>query len=162
MNGIQEGAKVSQNTFQPAGLSGLLRDQKSLSAVGCNTLGIFKTVAASAAAARITLADEKIPAGSTILGYKITAKGAHTIATGTHLSLGTNADPDLIAIHAIAELNAAGKSVFAWLDTPINVTADTELQFAPTNSSGVEAGTIVGEYCVQVVGVRLADVDLEN
>ena len=160
ITGLRTAQKITPDDFAVAGTGhGKVTDLKDLSAAGCNVWSIRVRATSASAVSEIALG-ETVKEGDVVLGYKITQAGTQTLATATHTSLGYAADPDYFGENAAATLATAGLSVTDAFATPLIPTADRALQLAATNGSGADAGTLIGDYLIQIWGYTPAIVDL--
>lgn len=97
---------------------------------------------------------QKLPAKAVVVGYSIKAVGDHTIATATHVSIGTDGDPDAYAELAEGSLDA-DNDFLCGINTGIATAAggaEDTLRITATNGSGAAAGTLTGSYDVTLYG----------
>lgn len=97
---------------------------------------------------------QALPANAVVVGYSIKAVGAHTIATATHVSIGTDSDPDAYAELAEGDLDADNDflcGINTGIATAVGGASDT-LRITATNGSGSAAGTLTGTYDVTLYG----------
>lgn len=160
ISGLRTAQKITPDDFATAGTGlGKVTDLKDLSAAGCNVWSIRVRATSASAVSEIDLG-ESLKLGDVVLGHKITSVTGQTLATGTHTSLGYAADPDYLGEHADALLDGDGESVTSAYATPLVASADRALQIASTNGSGADAGTLIGDYLIQIWGYTPATVDL--
>lgn len=102
---------------------------------------------------------QKLPKNAVIKAYRIKAVGAHTNATATHVSIGTDGDADAYAEIAVGSLDADNDSVAGLSDTASAAALATEdtLRVTATNGSGAAAGTHTGTYDVALFGYIIQD-----
>lgn len=151
-NGNRTDGKMAIEDFQAAGSGlGLVTGLTDLSAAGCNTFSIQVRATSAAAVAEIELG-VALPNRSVVLGHSIRSVTGHTLDTATHVSLGYAAAQGYLGIHADATLDGDGEEVISVYADPIVVTADRDLQITSTNSSAVDAGTLIGDYLIHIWG----------
>lgn len=99
---------------------------------------------------------QKLPPHTFLMAYSIKAVGDHTIATATHVSIGTDSDPDAFVELAEGSLDADNDWLYGRLSTAANTAEDT-IRITATNGSGAAAGTLTGSYDVTLYGYRFLE-----
>jgi len=121
----------------------------------------------TAAVASVTT-DGEIPAGSIVNGVYVITEDGLTFATGTHLVVGTAADPDRFGEIIGTSMDAAGD---VWKNTaimaaPVAVDTAVAVQIGPSDGAGsgssVLAGTVAGKAYVRVCGLTYDDIILPS
>ncbi|MBL4864756.1 MAG: hypothetical protein JKY67_00080 [Pseudomonadales bacterium] len=127
--------KINVNKFAAGGEVKDLQAHAS----GVRTFEIRELVTLTAA--QTVDISHKIPANSQITLISLKSSTGLSLATATHLSVGTAADPDAYLETALATLDAKNKAVITRFATPEVIAAETTVALATTNGSGADAGT---------------------
>ena len=96
---------------------------------------------------------QTLPPNSKVLDVMIAGGDDVSIATGTHIGVGTSSpdNPDRWAEIAESSLDAAGDYVWAESSDTSFVTSETTIQIASTDGSGADAGNFTGTLRIVVL-----------